>query len=227
MGKTQKQIKRRKIIVTIDGPAASGKGTATKLISSKLGFKYLDSGILYRAFAFFYTKNRNIKKSANMLSEVEFKRGRLLYGGKDITDSLRGEDIGKVSSMISKKKEVRELVSEKQREIVRGDNFSWVVDGRDAGSYVFPSADIKFYLDASIQERARRRYKELLQRGKKSKFSEVLSEINIRDKRDKTRKIAPLVIPKDAVYIDSTEKTPEDVSEIIIKHIKNLMNARR
>lgn len=221
----------RKPVVTIDGPAGAGKSTVSKLIAKRFSFFYLDTGAIYRAVAYQMnafdgekTEETAIKVSRVSGIEVTNKNGmfRISVEGEDITDLIRTEKIGFLASKISAIPAVRENLLEIQRRI--GAAGGVVAEGRDMGTVVFPDAEIKFYLDASVQERAKRRYKELVARNEKRSLIEVENDIIARDRQDSERAAAPLTIPKDAVVIDSTDKTIYEIVDNMSDAIERLLH---
>ena len=210
------------LIVTIDGPAASGKGTIAKYIKNKFNYYHLDSGMLYRKFAKIVFDNKiNTKNRKGLL--------RFTKKIKDITKvkkgGLRSSKITKTSSEIAKINFVRDFINLNQRKIVRKCSKKYkgvVIDGRDIGSVVFKNAQIKLYISTNPIIRAKRRYKELIDLGENTIYGNVLKEIKLRDKKDKNRKNSPLVIPKDAIIIDNSNslaKTKKIISHIILNKI--------
>ncbi len=209
----------KKIIVTIDGPAASGKGRIAKYISRRWKLKHLDSGILYRRLAFLLNKHdininslKEIKDFVNNLEDISFKKHK----------NLRNEKISKISSQIAVHKFVRIFVNSIQKKIVNKNlkRTGFVIDGRDIGSIVFKHADLKLYIDVNEQNRAKRRYKQLIVTGEKSIYPKILKDIKLRDKKDKSRKNSPLVIPNGAYVIDnngSFQKTIHEINKLIGK----------
>ena len=217
----------RKPVVTIDGPAGAGKSTVSKLIAKRFSFFYLDTGAIYRAVAYQMnafdgekTEETAIKVSRVSGIEVTNKNGmfRISVGGKDITDLIRTEKIGFLASKISAIPAVRENLLEIQRRI--GAAGGVVAEGRDMGTVVFPDAEIKFYLDASVQERAKWRYRELVARNEKISLKQVEDDIIARDRQDSERDTSPLIVPQDAVVIDSTDKTISQMVDMISGVIK-------
>jgi len=211
-------------IITIDGPAGAGKSTIAKEIAKRFGFTHLDSGAIYRAIGVACKEiGINLEDEKAVLGvaqklQIELKEGRVLLDGEDITEKIRTPEGGFLASKVAQFKEVREIVVKILREIAKGKRV--VTDGRDAGTYIFPEADLKIYLTASPEERARRRYEELLKKGFNVSYEEILKEVIERDERDKNRKFAPLVIPEGAVIIDTTGKTIEDV----LSEVSQLIN---
>ena len=214
-------------IVAIDGPAGSGKGTVAKLISKDLGFVNIDTGATFRCVALAMLQ-KNIKKEDGEEIEKILKNikidmesdGTILLDGKIVTDRIRENDVNELVSPISTIKIVREKLLEIQRNIANGKNV--VMEGRDIGTVVFPDADVKIYLDASAEERARRRLKQNEEKGIKSSYEEVLKNIKDRDKRDSTREIAPLKKANDAILIDSTNLEINEVVKAIEEIIEKV-----
>ena len=194
-------MKKNKLI-TIDGPAASGKGKISSYISKKWSLKHLDSGILYRALAYrLLKKNINldsahdVKKSLKFINKISFRKYK----------ELRNEYISKAASKIAVYQSVRYFINRIQQNYVN-ENISYtgfVVDGRDIGSKVFKNADLKLYIEVNEENRAKRRYKQLIDSGEKSIYRQILKEIKLRDYKDKNRKYSPLIIPKGAYVINN------------------------
>lgn len=220
-------------IVAIDGPAGSGKGTVTEIISKKLGLVNIGSGSAYRCVAL-ETINKGIKveeteKIINMLNEIniEFKleRGKdIVYlNGENVTTRIREKDVASIVSQVSAIKEVRFKLNEIFRKSAEGKNV--VMEGRDIGTYVFPNANVKIYLDATPEERAKRRYKQNQELGIEMSYEEILENIKVRDKNDMEKEIGALKQAEDAIYIDSSNMTIEEVvngiTKIIEEKIKN------
>ncbi len=203
----------KKIIISIDGPAASGKGRIAKYISRKWKFKHLDSGIIYRRLAFILIKNKINHKSKKQLKKMINLKGTITYRK---SQSLRSEKVSKVASEIAIHGFVRDYVNRIQRKIVNFNlnNKSFVVDGRDIGSVVFKNSDLKLYIDVSEENRAKRRYKQLIDTGEKSIYPQILKDIKLRDKKDKLRKNSPLLIPKGASIIDNNGKFKKTILQI-------------
>ena len=210
----------KKIIITIDGPAASGKGRIAKYISKKWQLKHLDSGILYRRIAFNLLEtgiNLNSQKKIEKL--IKQKKMPLTYRKNQ---KLRTEKISMATSKIATYKFIREYVNKFQRKFVKNNvkERGFVIDGRDIGSVVFKVADLKLYIEVNEKNRAKRRYKQLIDSGEKSIYPQILKDIKLRDKKDKNRKNSPLVIPKDAIVIKNNEsfkKTREVIDNIVGK----------
>ena len=213
------------MIITVDGTAGSGKSKTAKLVAQRLGYKYIDSGATYRALAFLVKKNGIDPKDENEVVglseklELNFNEGRAILDGEDVTEQIRNEEIGKLASFCSIYKRVRENMVALQHRLADEENV--VCEGRDIGTVVFPDAEVKFYIDASIKERAKRRRKELLERGIHKKTSDIEKDIGERDLQDKTRVHSPLCVPEGAVVINTTNLSIEEEVEEVIKIIKD------
>lgn len=223
------------ITVTIDGPSATGKSTVAKLVASKLGFDHLDTGAIYRCIAWWLRKNQinsdNLKNSDELIAvlakfsyRVEYEEGqkRHFVGNEDVTREIRTDEIAVLASYISAIPEVRKISDEIQRQM--GAHANVVVEGRDAGSIVFPKADAKFFLTANSDERARRRFLELVAKYPDSKeqisIEKVKEELESRDQRDRLRKHSPLKRPYDATIFDTTDLSPEEIAEKIVEKVQ-------
>lgn len=212
--------------IAIDGPAGAGKSTVAKLISEKLGINYLDTGAMYRSIAYALINKGIDPEDAdavkNHLDEVDIevkyiKRVQHMYlDGKDISELIRTNEISMGASNVSKIPEVRLKLIEMQQEIAR--NFDIVMDGRDICTYVLPDADHKFYITASVDERARRRFKELPE-GSNLTFEEIREDIIKRDKNDSEREFMPLKQAEDAVLVDTTDMNIDEVIDYVLKEI--------
>lgn len=208
---------KKRFIIAIDGPAASGKSTTARRLAKLLGYVYLDTGAMYRACALQAERTgTNIGKPEDveeMLAELDIKvelegeENVILLDGEDVSEAIRANSISKLASDISALPPVRHKMVDLQRKL--GSRGGVILDGRDIGSYVFPKAEIKFFLTASPEERAKRRWLELHARGIKKAPAEVLSELETRDKNDASRALAPLVKTPDAIEIDTTGLTIE------------------
>jgi len=212
-------------VIAIDGPSGAGKGTIAKLLAGKLGFSYLDTGALYRAVALALrgkgiTPEDSDEKFKNALSgtDVSFKNGRVSLNGKDVSEEIRTTEMGHYSSVFSARKIVRDFLLEIQRNASL--NADLVAEGRDMTTVVFPNAWKKFYLDASVEERAKRRYLQLKEKGIDITESDAKKDVVERDVRDSGRDIAPLRKADDAVLIDSSSMTINKVLENILKVIR-------
>lgn len=207
-------------IITIDGPSGAGKSTIAKLIADKLGFKYLDTGAMYRAVTLYMIENqvdiKNEEEVINALNKLNIgfdSNYRIYLDSQDITEDIRKEKVVKFVSEVSAISSVRRKMVDLQRDIAKEGDY--ILDGRDAGSVVFPNADYKFYLGASFEERAKRRYKEELSKEVDISFEAVKESIKKRDKYDSNRKDSPLVVPENAIIIDTTNMTIDEVAEEI------------
>lgn len=217
----------RKGIVTIDGPAGSGKSTVSKVLARKLGYIYLDTGALYRALAYKALKTGIDLNDTNALSvlcsdtKIVLKnikgQMKVYVDGEDVGESIRTEEVGLAASRISAFPVVRQSLLNLQRSV--GVQGGVVAEGRDMASVVFPDADYKFYLDADIEERIRRRYKELSGRGNTSETQKIREDMLLRDKQDSERKLAPLKPTEDSMIVDSTNLSVTEVVDKIIKCI--------
>lgn len=212
----------KNISVAIDGPAGAGKSSVSRQVAQNLGFVYIDTGAMYRASALFAIRNNiEICEAALLphLNEImidmkyENNRQRVLLNGEDVSAQIRETEVSLGASAIATIPAVRLKLVELQRALA--DRRNVVMDGRDIGTYVLPEADVKIYLTASIDERAKRRYAELLNKGTACHFDEVKRDIGARDENDMNRKFAPLRKAEDAVLVDSTELAFEEVVTII------------
>ncbi|MBA7465800.1 Cytidylate kinase [subsurface metagenome] len=219
---------KKRAVITIDGPAGAGKTSIAKIVSRKLGYNYIDTGAMYRAISWkafrekidLKAKGKLIKMVRSTKIELKNRAGivKVYLDGKDITNKIRGKRLAEGASILATVPEVREQLMKIQRRM--GSSGGIVVEGRDIGTVVFPRADYKFYLDASIKERALRKYRELKVKGKEGQLAELEKAIRSRDKRDRTRRVAPLKIARDAVVIDSTDMSKKEVVEFILKRIQ-------
>ena len=210
-------------VVTIDGPAGSGKGTISKLVSKTLGFHYLDSGAIYRIIALnANTESLDTNQITQILElidglEINFADEKVFSGSKDITDLIRSELIGKFASEIAKNELIREKILGLQKSFFKPPGL--VADGRDMGTVVFPKAKVKIFLTASIEERANRRYKQLILKENNVNLTDLFETIKLRDESDTNRKISPLKAANDAFLIKtdnlSITQSFEKVMEII------------
>lgn len=210
-------------LITIDGPAGSGKGTIAKQLSEVLKLNYLDSGAIYRILGLHLIENNIpidnedlIKKSIEK-ANIQFSRHKISLNNRDVTDEIRTESIAKIASLIAANKTVRESILDLQRSFLKKPGL--VAEGRDMGTVVFPEAKNKFFLTASVQERADRRYKQLISKGFDVSIADLVVEIQERDFRDINRTISPLVPAANAVIIDTTKLSPSQVIEFILGNI--------
>lgn len=217
------------LIVAIDGPAGSGKGTIAKEISKRAGLLNVDTGAMFRCVALEMIRNgvsleetskvQEILDTIKIELKVQNESLAVFLNGEDVSKQIRTEEVSKYTSPVSAIGIVREKLLKLQREYALSNDI--VMEGRDIGTVVFPDADVKIYLDATPEERARRRVKQNDEKGISSEYEKVLEEIKIRDKRDMTREIAPLKKAVDAIYIDSTDLNTEEVIEKILKIVNS------
>lgn len=209
--------------IAIDGPAGAGKSTIAKRVAKEKGFIYVDTGAMYRAMAFYFFKLGLKPEETEKIAEAS-KDARITIGyengaqqvylnGENVTAHLRDEAVGNMASKSSAVPEVRAQLLELQRELARTENV--VMDGRDIGTNVLPEADVKVYLTASVKTRADRRYKELVEKGESCDYEKVARDIEQRDAQDMNRAIAPLKQADDAVLVDSSDMTIDEVVEAI------------
>lgn len=224
---------QRKPVIAIDGPVASGKSTVGRVLARKLGLRFLDTGHLYRALGFLALKLNIAPTNTGSLIALCHKLQRdkkledegttlISLESEEVNPLLKAEEVSVMASEVAKIPEVRDALVDGQREWAeRGGG---VMVGRDIGTVIFPDAEWKFYLDASLEERARRRYWELVDRGETPMLETIISEMKERDRRDETREAAPLRVASDAIVIDTTDDTVDEVVKIledIILHGKN------
>jgi len=213
------------MIVAIDGPAGSGKTTVAKLLAQKLGILYLDTGAIYRALTYKALKENVDLDDEERLEELagslrlsfDFSRGKVFLYGEDVTEKIREPIIDKSISKVAEKPKVRRILVKLQREIAQGGDF--VVEGRDITTVVFPKAEFKFFLDAQFSIRLKRRFKELVRKKINIAWEEVEEDLRRRDKADLERKEGPLKKSDDAIYIDTTDLSIEEVVEKLLGYI--------
>ncbi|MCC0637441.1 MULTISPECIES: (d)CMP kinase [unclassified Clostridioides] len=211
------------LIIAVDGPAGAGKSTIAKIVSEKLNINYIDTGAMYRAVTYKCLKNNidvNNEKEVIKIaknSDIDFENNNIYLDQKIINNEIRTIEVSNNVSNVAKIKEVRKLMVEVQRKI--GTKSSVILDGRDIGSYVFPNADYKFFLVATPEERGSRRYKELCNKGYNTTLKEVIEDIVKRDEIDSNREFAPLVKAEDALEIDTTGKTIDQVVQEVVSKI--------
>ena len=204
-----------KKIIAVDGPAGAGKSTVSKIVAAKLGYTYIDTGAMYRAVAL--KSSRSCEDLVDIIDNTEIElddRARVFLDGVEVTKEIRTPEISKLASDVSKFPFVRKKLTELQRKMAtRG---AVIMDGRDIGTQVLPNADLKIFLTASLDERARRRFEELQAKGQTADLAAVKKEIALRDKQDSEREFAPLKQAEDAILIDSTNLTIDEVAGKIL-----------
>ena len=214
-------------ILTIDGPSASGKGSLSRNIATYLGFKILDSGLLYRTYAYFSLSGPNIEEISNRIkNEISFSFNEndvsILHKDKDITSLLRSETTAKIASELSALTKTREDLLTIQRDFYNQDGL--VADGRDMGTVVFPKAALKIFLTASPEVRAKRRHLELQKRGQEVNMLDLIADIELRDMKDRSRTLSPLIPAEDSVVIDSSNMSIDEVLSFTKKLTKKEFN---
>jgi len=218
----------RPLIIAIDGPSASGKSTLGRLLAREMGLLYIDTGSMYRAVALAVIDSGTNAQDEVVVSSLAEKVAidlsgdpdalRVSLNGRDVTGRIRDEDVTRISSVVSSIPAVRRAMVSRQRELGRR---GAVMNGRDIGTVVFPDADIKFFLDADVSERAERRLAEEREINPGAQFKQTLADIAERDRRDTTREDSPLVVAKDAIVIDSTGLSIEDVFRKMVEFVKS------
>ena len=203
-------------VIAIDGPSASGKGTVASRVAAALGFHYLESGALYRLVAL---AGGVPAQSARQL-DVAFRDGKIFLKEQDVTDKMRAEAVGVQASEVARFPEVRAALLERQRAFRRSPGL--VADGRDMGTVVFPDAVLKVFLTASVQVRAQRRYKQLIDKGNHANLAALSRDLEERDQRDATRTVAPLKPAADAASLDSSVMTIDDVVDWVLKKYRGI-----
>jgi len=216
------------IIVALDGPAGSGKGTITKLVAKKLGLVNIDTGAMYRCVTLDCLNNNvkpsELEKITKILENIDIQLKRkednqiVLLNGQDVSKEIRTDKIDEVVAQYAAIKIVRDKITPIQQKM--GDNSNIIMEGRDIGTVVFPNADVKIFLDCSIEERAKRRYKQNIERGLNTSYEEVLSELIKRHKLETERDVAPFIQAEDAIYLDTSNLNIEEVLEKTIEIIK-------
>ncbi|MBS3739373.1 (d)CMP kinase [Mesohalobacter halotolerans] len=227
----------KKIVIAIDGHSSTGKSTVAKRLAEYLQFVYIDSGAMYRAVTFFAIQShcfKNDKLNNTALLEklhdidIDFQfnnktqKSRILLNGKNVEDNIRGMSVSERVSQIATIPEVRKKLVTLQRDMAHKHNI--VMDGRDIGSVVFPEADIKFFMTASAEGRAKRRFEELQQKGETTSFNEVFENIQNRDQIDTTRKHSPLIKAENAIVIDNTNLSEDEQFKIMLKTVSDYLS---
>lgn len=220
--------------IAIDGPAGAGKSTIARAAARKLGFVYVDTGAMYRAIALYLIRNEvdvdNLDCLKKALSEINIRivysngEQQILLNNENVTAYLRDEKVGNMASKSSAHAEVRAKLLQLQRDLATENDV--IMDGRDIGTFVLPNADVKVYLTASVDERARRRYTELIEKGQEADIEKIKEDIRTRDYQDMNRTVAPLRQADDAVVIDSSSMTIDDVMNCIITAFQESLNLK-
>ena len=209
-------------IITIDGPSASGKGSLAKALAKKLNFILLDSGLLYRAYSYCFDQSQNHSSATELFSNLRINsiehEMHVFEQKKDITSILRHENVAKSASKLSSLKETRDNLISFQRDLAS--NHGLVADGRDMGTVVFPDAGTKIFLVAEAEVRAKRRFLELQNAGQGVNMRDLIDDIRLRDEADKEREISPLIPADDSIEVNSSNLTPQEVLEIVLKIYK-------
>ncbi len=221
----------KRVVIAIDGPSSAGKGTVAKIVAQRLGFAYMDTGAMYRAVALTLRNNKTDIGNENEISDILNNTKISLYNdnngnlvvelnGENVSTEIRTPEISSFSSDIATKKSVRDYLLQLQRNF--GNNKSIVAEGRDMGTHVFPDAEYKFFIDASVQERTNRRFSQLKEAGITVDIEKLKKDIENRDYQDKNRQIAPLHPATNAVIIDTTNLQIDQVVDIILKKTKGV-----
>ncbi len=220
--------KKKRLTIAIDGPSGAGKSTVAKSLAKELGYTYIDTGAMYRSVAL-RVKERGISpeeelaiiqlaSSLHIAFIADGGKAFVLCDGEDITEGIRTHEISHLASTISKQKGLREVLVQMQREMGKGGGV--ILEGRDIGTVVFPDAEVKFYIDAESEERTRRRYDEMVEKGVAVDFKETREELMRRDHSDMNRAHSPLKKAADAIFIDSTHCSVKEVVEEMVRIIK-------
>lgn len=208
------------IIIAIDGPAGAGKSTISKLVATKLGINYIDTGAMYRALTLkciennIDTENETDVVAMSNQSDINFENNTIYLDGKDVSALIRSQIINKNVSNVAKIKDVRLKMVEIQRML--GSDKDVILDGRDVGTHIFPNTKFKFFLNASPEERGKRRYKEMVSKGENVVLEDIIEDVKRRDSIDSKREFAPLIKADDAIEIDSTNMSIQEVVDCIV-----------
>lgn len=221
----------KKINIAIDGPAGAGKSTISKLLASQLGYIHIDTGAMYRAVGLKVLKNNisphDSRKIVEILNSTDIKiklvdgKQLVFLDGEDVTEEIRQPEVSMYASDVSKIREVRERLVKMQQDLAKQKGV--IMDGRDIGTHVLPNAELKIFLTATAEERAKRRFLELKQKGYNVDYYQLLDEIKKRDQNDMTREFAPLKVADDAIVIDSTSLSIEEVLQKILELINKVI----
>ena len=216
--------------IAIDGPAGAGKSSVAKLVAKKLSFVYVDTGAMFRTVAYYFLSQGKDPSDAEMVTEecekisisIEYKDGaqHIFLDGTDVSTEIRQEEVGKNASVVAKNQAVRNRLLALQRQMAEKQDV--IMDGRDIGTVVLPDAQVKIYLTASASVRAERRYKELVEKGETCNLKKIEEDIIARDEQDMNREIAPLKQAEDAVLVDSSYMTIEEVVDKIIEIVEKV-----
>ena len=213
---------KNKNIITVDGPSASGKGSLAKALAKELNFILLDSGLLYRAYSYCFDQAQNHPSAKKLFSNLRIEsidhEMHVFESNADITSILRHENIAKSASQLSSLKETRDNLISFQRDLAS--NNGLVADGRDMGTVVFPDAGTKIFLVADAEVRAKRRFLELQNADQGVNMRDLIEDIRLRDEADKAREISPLIPADDSIEVNSSDLTPQEVLEIVLKIYK-------
>ncbi len=223
----------KRISIAIDGPAGAGKSTIARQLAADLGYRYVDTGAIYRTVAYFMDLwgvspkdvdgvNRYIDELTIGIEYDDQGLQHMIMNGMDVTNDIRTQEISQKASLISAHAVVREVLLDMQRELAK--NYNVVMDGRDIGSVVLPKATVKIFLTASPEVRAQRRYKELLEKGQKAKYEQVLKDVQQRDYQDTHREIAPLKMCRDSVKVDTSDLNLEESVAAIRKIVEEKLS---
>ncbi len=215
--------------IAIDGPAGAGKSTIAKLVAKELDYIYVDTGAMYRAIALYFLNNdidysnddEVLYACGNITIDINYEDGaqQVYLNGKNVSKEIRMEQVGNMASKVAAKKPVRDLLLQLQRNIAQNNNV--IMDGRDIGTFVLPDAEVKLYLTASVDTRAKRRYDELVAKGENPDIDKIREDIKQRDYQDMNREIAPLKQADDAIYLDTSDMNIEQVVAYICEKSKN------
>lgn len=227
-------MKRKKVVIAIDGPAGSGKSTIGDMLAERLGYIHISTGVIYRVIGWKADKQRiqftDIPAMIKLIeqTEIEFRRksdgtNAIILDGEDVSDIIVTNEAGMLASAVAAIPEVRQGLLSLQRRA--GKDAGVILDGRDIGTVVFPDAEIKFYLDASVEERAKRRFLQLKEQGISADLQQLILDIKKRDHDDSTRNVAPLRQAEDAIYINSTSLSPKEVIERMMQELRKIIES--
>lgn len=217
----------KKITIAIDGPAAAGKSTVAKLVAKELDYIYIDSGAMYRCITYKALKEKIDVNDEEALYEmalrtnIDLKGSKVFMDDKDVSRNIRGIEVTKNVSVVSAHSKIREVLVKKQQEL--GKHGGIVMDGRDIGTAVFPNAELKIFQVASVEQRAKRRYEENLEKGIECDLNEIEADIKRRDDIDSHRKVSPLTMASDAIMLDTSFSTPQESAAKVLKIVNELL----